>query len=106
LLHQNAETEFTATAWKGGTFGIKISAKGRDKHFRREWKTMRLMIASFGNITVNIDKDSFWKKTCHELISVHLGNWMMAEHLAPWPHGHPPKFTLRPTSPGVFEVSK
>jgi len=100
----NTENVIIGTAWKGGTFGIKISIKDRDDYFRREWKTVKLIIPDFGNVTVNIDKPSFWNDTCRELISVHLGNWMTAEHLTPWPRGNPPRFTLTPKSPGVFEV--
>jgi hypothetical protein len=101
------------TAWKGGSasrtspagYGIKIDHYDRDRHFKREWRTVRLLIDGLPHpVTANIDKDSFWNDTCRELISADIGRWMLSSGIAPWPRGRPPKFRLRPASPGVFTV--
>jgi hypothetical protein len=106
-------TEIIGTAWKGGAgsllsgggYGIKIKIGDRDEFFRREWGNVQLIIPGIDiPVSVNIDKDSFWNDTCHELISTHLGRWMLSEGLAPWRKGHPPRIVLRRIAPAVFEV--
>lgn len=101
-----------ATAWNNGQhhrsgagYGLKISAADRDRYFRREWGTVELrMIGGAEPIRINIDKASFWNGTCRELISVDLGRWLLAKQLAPWPNGQPPRLTLIPLRPEVFEL--
>ena len=101
-----------ATAWRNGpantatAYGLKISAKARDEHFRREWKTVTLILPGGAEaIVVNVNKPSFWNDTCRELISADLRRWMIARGLAPWPHGKPPRFILSEERPGVFRVA-
>jgi hypothetical protein len=101
----------TATAWNNGRhhrsgagYGLKISASDRDLHFNRMWKSVELRIGDGTPITVKVDKPSFWNDTCRELISVEIGRWFLANRFAPWPAGRPPRFTLIPTAPAVFEV--
>src|SRR5262245_19065594 len=107
------EETFIGTAWKGGGaartapagYGIKIDREDRDRYFKRQWGTVRLLIAGLARpVTANINKDSFWNDTCRELISADIGRWMLSAGIAPWPRGRPPKFRLRPASPGVFQV--
>lgn len=102
----------TATAWNNGQhhrsgagYGLKISATDRDRYFRREWRTVQLSIGTDATILVNIDKDSFWNDTCRELISADLGRWMLANRFAPWPSGRPPRFTLVPREPRLFDIT-
>jgi hypothetical protein len=101
----------SATAWNNGQhhrsgagYGVKISAAARERHFPREWRTVRLRIGSAHPITMNTDKASFWNGTCRELISAVLGRWMLEERFAPWPSGQPPRFALIPREAGVFEL--
>jgi hypothetical protein len=101
-----------ATAWNNGQhrrsgagYGLKISSADRDRHFRREWRTVQLRIGAAIPIVANVDKPSFWNDSCRELISAQLGRWMLANQLAPWPSGQPPRFSLVPREPAVFEIS-
>lgn len=90
-------------AWNNGShhqngngYGIKIDPPDRDLYFIRGWRTISLELdgESIG-VEVNIDKDSFWNKTCHELISVEIGKWLIKNHYAPWPKGKPPLLQLQ-----------
>jgi hypothetical protein len=91
----------------GAGYGLKISLEDRNQFFDRGWRVVQLHIAGTKEpINVNVDKSSFWKGTCRELLSLELGRWMIAEGLAPWPKGKPPHFELIPKDAGVFEVRK
>ncbi len=103
----------SATAWNNGQhhrsgagYGLKISAADRDRYIRREWGTVQLRIGTAPPIDVNINKASFWNDTCRELISADVGRWLLANRFAPWPSGQPPRFTLVPQEPGVFELRR
>jgi hypothetical protein len=92
------------TAWNNGQhhptgagYGLKIDAADRERHFRREWKTVALVLeGGDAPVKVNVGKPSFWGKTCRELISAEIGRWLMKNGLAPWPKGHPPRLALEP----------
>jgi len=101
------------TAWKnakhprsGAGYGLKVSAKDRDRYFKREWKsvTIELPTTTGGSKTtrVNTDKSSFWDKRCRELISKEIGLWLTEHKLAPWPKFSPPRLTLRPAGEAHF----
>ncbi len=80
----------------GNGYGIKISVSDRDQYFDRDWKTIILALDGiFPKIEINIDKDSFWNKSCRELISVEIGKWLIKNKLAPWPEGNPPQLDLQ-----------
>jgi len=107
-----SDSGFIGTAWNNGGwkisgagYGIKITARDRDHWFRREWKSVRLILPGDSvPIEVNTDKASFWNNRCRELISSRLGAWMIAQKLAPWPSGEPPRFRLLRTGEKVFSV--
>ena len=89
------------TAWKNGrfntqglSFGLKVTANDRDRHFRRIWKSVFIRLPNGLDIEVNIDKASFWNNTCRELISKEIGDWLHEYGHAPWPLGKPPTFEL------------
>ena len=92
------------TAWNDGKkyptgagYGLKIDAADRDRYFQREWKTVTLVLEGQGApVEVNVDKPSFWNKTCRELISAEVGRWLIKNGLVPWPKGRPPKLVLEP----------
>jgi hypothetical protein len=91
----------TPTAWNNGQhyksgagYGLKISSADGDRYFRREWRTVQLRIGTGEPIFANIDKASFWNSSCRELISAEVGRWMLANGLAPWPSGQPPRLRL------------
>jgi hypothetical protein len=103
---------FIATAWNNGKhhttgagYGLKISVADRDTFMRRAWGSVDLHLSGAAEpIRVNIAKDSFWSDTCRELISQHIGHWLIAQGLAPWPDGKPPRFRLVPRHPRGFDV--
>jgi hypothetical protein len=103
-----------ATAWNNGAhsrsgigYGFKISSADRDAYFKREWKVILIEIEGEADtLEVNIDKDSFWDKTCRELTSVEIGHWLRRNGLAPWPLGNPPVFTLEPLADNRFRIHK
>ncbi len=92
------------TAWNNGEhhktgagYGVKIDVADRDQFFQRDWKSIILEIEGKPEkIEVNIEKDSFWGKTCRELINKEIGIWMLQNGLAPWPQDHPSQMLLEP----------
>lgn len=89
-------------AWKNGAhhrdgngYGIKITPTDRDQFFNPEWKSVHLVLE--GNpkiIKININKKSFWNKTCRELISKEIGVWLIENQLGQWPLRQPPELEL------------
>jgi hypothetical protein len=99
--------DFEVIAWSnGGTgYGLKMSAVDRDAYLKREWGSVDLYLPGSRQPTkVNVDKDSLWNKSCRELISKEIGAWLVANGLAPWPKGKPPRFTLVRRGPREFDV--
>lgn len=104
------------TAWNNGRhhqsgagYGFRVSAADRDTYFDRSWKIVTLELPSREariTVTANIDKPSFWDGTCREMISKEIGQWLIARGLAPWPKGHPPKFSAEAAGTARFVVSE
>ena len=107
---------FKCTAWNDGKqhpsgagYGFKIPIISRDMYFRRDWKSVVLELpvdGGFSNLTLNVDKPSFWNKTCHELIGQGIGQWLRAANLAPWVSGHPLKFILEVVGERRFRLTQ
>jgi len=105
----------TWTAWNNGKhhttgagYGLKVSIADRDRHFKREWKSVILEIpvsGSFKEVLVNIDKSSFWNETCREVINQAIGRWFRNSGFAPWPSGKPPKLKIEVIGERRFRVS-
>ena len=100
------------TAWNSGKhfesgagYGLKLSIEDGDAFFDTNWTTVFVQLPNNGEeIEINIDKPSFWNKTCRELISQDIGKWLRSEDLAPWTRGKPPKFELHPNGDKKFRV--
>lgn len=93
----------------GAGYGLKVTATDRGRHFKRTWRTVSIELPSgAGSIMAeaNVTKDSFWGPQCRELISRHIGRWMLAEGYAPWQHGMPPKFEVESLGGRRFRVKK
>ena len=85
-------TKMIVTAWKGGTYGIRIDKKDR-KHFSGK-TSIRLKLQGDDKVfSVNVSK-SFWKN-CPELRSANIGKWLKRNRRLPWGKGHPPKLELK-----------
>ncbi len=107
-------SQMTVTAWKSGKhcesgagYGLKVAVEDRDEYFKREWKCVVLELEGTSALAKpNIDKPSFWDETCHELIDQEIGEWLIANGLAPWPKQHPPKLLMEHVSGNRFFVHK
>jgi hypothetical protein len=102
------EGEFIATAWSnGGTSrGLRISARDRNRHLKREWGTVDLLIPDEPEpVAVNIDKPSMWEGSCRELIHFKIKAWFIRCGNLQWPKGRPPKVLLVPQGRRSFAVS-
>jgi hypothetical protein len=92
------------TAWNNGSYlltgagyGLKVPIADRDTHFDPSWKYIKLDLPSDAGtrtIQINVDKPSFWDRTCRELISKEIGQWLIKSGLALWKKGKPPKFEV------------
>lgn len=103
------------TAWKGGNadktkpagYGLKVQIADRDGYFNRQWKAIFLHLEGVHDpAEVNVDKDSFWNESCHELIQREIGQWLIDNDLAPWPGNQPPKLELVQVKDNHFKVLK
>jgi len=99
------------TAWSngspnyttGGGYGIRLSRRERDAHFRPEWPSVVVELEGARTITVNL-APSFWRR-CTELKSAAIGKWLLDHELAPWPKGSPPKLKLEPRGDRRFRLT-
>ena len=100
------------TAWNNGShhtsgagYGLKIKIKDRDMNFDSTWQSIVLDLPDKDcPIKININKSSFWNNTCHELISIEIGKWLLKHKYAPWLKGKPPKFNLIPMQDNHFRL--
>ena len=93
----------------GAGYGLKVPIDERDRHFKKEWKSVTLELPSgdsYAEVSLNIDKPSFWSETCHELINKEIGKWLLSSGFAPWPIGRPPKIALDVVSEARFRVTR
>jgi len=91
-----------ATAWRGGTYGIRIGAEDRAQYFKREWVSVIVEIGDQAH-TLNLSP-SFWNR-CPELRSVVIERWLRAQGHLPWPKGEPPQFELTPLGGNRFRLT-
>jgi hypothetical protein len=93
----------------GAGYGLKLSMEGRDRHFKKAWRTVKFLLpveGGFKTVELNIDKPSFWNTACREVTSKEIGEWLLASGLAPWPKGSPPKFEIVPAGDRTFRLVK
>jgi hypothetical protein len=99
------------TAWNNGKhhrtgagYGLKLASSDRDRYFRKSWKHVSVSLPNGVVVSLNTDKDSFWNETCRELIGKEIGAWLIAEGLAPWRTGQPPRLELKRTGDAKFAL--
>jgi len=103
---------FIATTWNNGQYhtsgagyGIKISLENRERFFNRDWKTVIIHLNGFDHpVEVNVAKESFWNRTCGELISRHIGLWLHRNNCARWPRRQPHQVRMTVISQREFKV--
>jgi hypothetical protein len=84
-----------ATAWHNGGpprdpagYGLKLMDRDRDRYFDSTWKTVILELDGGEAATIDLSP-SFWR-TCTELRSAAIGEWLLKADVAPWARGNPP----------------
>jgi len=104
-----SNTEFRASVWRGGTYGLRIlngflkSKDDLELFFQHEQAI--LLLPDGQKVTANITK-SFRSKECLELRSAKIGHWLEDAGYAPWEKGLPPSFSLCHVGGGEFKVSE
>jgi hypothetical protein len=100
-----------ATAWSNGSpsptgagYGLKISREDRDRFFDRSWKEIVLHLPGQEPTLISLSA-SFWK-SCTELRSSSIGQWLISRRLAPWPRGEPPVLTLLRAGDKEFRINE
>ncbi|MFQ5802813.1 MAG: hypothetical protein ACE5JQ_07980 [Candidatus Methylomirabilales bacterium] len=100
---------FTVTAWKNGPhgpdtlYGLRIREPDRARYFRRRWQTVHLRLPGGHGVAAVALSPSFWR-SCPELRSERIGEWLRTTGAAPWSRGRPPRYTLRPAGEDRFSV--
>ena len=89
-------------ARSGSGYGIAISKTDRDRHFKRDLESVKIMLEGGPRVTVKLT-ESFWR-SCSEFRSAEIGRWLLDRGLAPWPKGTPPQFHIEPAENGEFRV--
>jgi hypothetical protein len=101
-----------ASGWNNGSpstsgagYGIRISKADRNSYFVPTWTHVQLQFPDGSTARVQLSS-SFWKplSPCSELRSAAIGRWLIAQGLAPWKKGSPPKLVVSPLSNNDFLV--
>ena len=100
-------TTIPATAYAGGSkvtpsYGLRVSRADRDRHFHTSWQSVALTLPNGTQVQAPITP-GFWNK-CSEVRHADIGRWFVAQGLAPWPKGKPPRFDLAVLGPARFAV--
>ena len=99
------------TAWRGGTFGLRVRVADRCRFAGRHKVEIILprIRRPSQRLTANITP-SFWgiypkSRICPEFRSAVIGKWLKECNLFPWPGGWPPKFEAKVSGLGeVVEI--
>ena len=76
-----------------GGYGLRLSPGDRDRNFDSSWTSVDVELDGGPTITVGLNP-SFWR-TCSELRSEEIGQWLLDAKVAPWPMGDPPSVVIR-----------
>jgi hypothetical protein len=98
-----------ATGWHGGGsttdpggYGIRFSAQDRQKHFDPLWETVILEMDGDRSTTITLNP-SFWR-SCSELRSADIGQWLLDAQVAPWSKGAPPGIAVNRIADNRFSA--
>ena len=87
--------DFAATAWRGGTRGLRVSKEGRDllQRYRCRLDQEQLVVVLPGARAPFRSKlsRSFWQK-CPEVRSAEIGRWLQSRGDTRWPPRNPPRY--------------
>jgi hypothetical protein len=103
------EVRMYVTAWSNGRplrtgagYGIRLSVGDRDRFFDPDWSDVSVDVADGEPVLVPLSS-SFWR-SCPELRSAAIGQWLLRNALAPWPRGAPPTLVLSPAGTRRFHL--
>ena len=83
------------TAWRGGTFGLRVRKADRCRFAGRREVVIVLPCIRRPSRQLTVDiTPSFWR-TCPEFRSADFGRWLTEHRLCPWPFGRPPRFEAK-----------
>lgn len=91
-----------ATAWKGGSYGIRVGQSNAKSYFPKQWSNIDVSIA--GQVHSFPLSPTFWT-TCPEFRGASIEQWLRSHKLIPWPHRKPPQVTLTHLGPKRFRLS-
>jgi len=104
------------TAWSNGKtgtsgagYGFRISKIDRDMNFERGWESVWVELPfqeEAKAIEIPIVRDGAFWRTCSELRSKRIGEWLIAVGYATWPPGSPPKFKVSVTGKRHFKINR
>jgi hypothetical protein len=84
-----------ATAWHNGGpprepagYGLKLAKVDRDRYFVSDWNDIVLELEGGEATTIPLSA-AFWRSGA-ELRSAAVGEWLLANDVAPWARGSPP----------------
>lgn len=97
------------SGWKNGPFhkkravalGVRVGRELAERFFPKDWDVVLVEIEG-DTFLVKLTK-TFWK-TCPELRSRAIRDWMRKKGLAPWPEGKPPEMRLTPMGRNRFRL--
>ena len=91
-----------ASAWKGGSYGIRVGRQNANHYFPKHWKDIEVEIGRQRHTFLL--SPTFWT-TCPEFRGAIIGNWLHSNGLIPWSRGNPPQVTLVPLSGRRFRLT-
>lgn len=90
----------------GAGYGIKLSLNDREANFSTNWNFVLLFLEGYDQpIEVNVAKQSFWSKSCGELIHKEIGIWFQQNGISSWEKGKPHKVYMSKIDNNKFKVS-
>jgi len=91
------------TAWKGGTYGIRVGKANAHKFFKKEWENIEVEINGvFYKFKLS---PTFWM-TCPEFRGKSISAWLLSHKLISWPKGKPPILELVPIGGNCFRLTE
>jgi hypothetical protein len=89
----------------GEVYGSRVRLSDRDEHFKRDWKSVELVIE--GHIHTFALPPRFWN-TCPELRDTAqaqaIRHWLIQHHTLVWRRGSPPQVELLPLGSARFAL--
>ncbi|HVC70055.1 MAG TPA: hypothetical protein VNC61_07285 [Acidimicrobiales bacterium] len=98
-----------ATAWHNGGppedpagYGLRLTKADRDRYFDSSWEEVVLEMDGAPAASIPLSP-SFWR-SCSELRSATIGNWLLSTDAAPWAQGRPPGIAVTPIEGNQFSA--